>query len=134
MKIDKKTITLIAKLIRAKMGLPLTDEVFSGLINVKDIRERTRLIEQQIYEHSYMRELAIAYPDLFNLYWDVADMEDTYFISKDGEGRKEAILMQQARTQAQMPLAIALPQVQTQPLKEEKKGFFSRGKKEQQPS
>jgi len=119
----------LQKVFRAKMGLPLRDDVFSGLINVKDIRERTRLSEEQIYSHAYMRELALTYPDLFGIFWDIAEIEDIYFISKDGEGRKEAILMK--KIEQPSPIAISLPQVQTQPIKQEKKHWWQKSKSQE---
>lgn len=104
------TIDLIRKIIRAKNGLPVDDDVFNGLIQVKDIRERTRLQEHDIYGHSFMRLLAEEGGEEWAIMAAMADMEDPYFISLDGEQRKEAILLSRARTGADMQnLNINLP-------------------------
>jgi hypothetical protein len=103
-------IDLIRKIIRAKQGLPTEDDIFSGLIQIKDIRERTRLQEHDVYGHSYMRLLSDLGGDEWEIMLKMANMEDPYFISLDGEQRKEAILMTRARTTSDMQnLNINLP-------------------------
>lgn len=82
---------------RAVKGMGADDDVFQGLINIKDIRERTRLDEAGLLSHSAMRVCAAKWPEL-KLFLDIADMEDPYFISENGEGRKEGILLRQAQT------------------------------------
>ena len=127
--ITEKEVKEISMLIRAAKGLPLEEDLFSGLLNVKDIRERTRISSPELYAHSYMRLLKNVGGDEWQIMEDVANMEDHYYISLDGEQRKEAILMTKAKTELQVaqPLAIQMPE--TKPLekpKEEKKGIFHR--------
>lgn len=122
----------LKRLKRAMQGLPIEDDVFSGLLNVKDVRERARLSQAQIYANGYRRLVSKYGGREFKIMKDVAVMKDVYSICKDGEQRKEAILMQKAKTEVSVvpsgPQVLGLPEVQTKP-KEEKKGWF-RGKKE----
>jgi hypothetical protein len=116
---------------RGYQGQPIDEDQFSGLIDIKDIRERTRLYEHDVYGHSLMRLLAAHYEEL-KILGEIADMEDRYFLSLEGESRKEAILMQRARAEvaaAGQPLTIQMPRVETKPpeeAKQEKKGIFHR--------
>jgi hypothetical protein len=87
---------LIRKLIRASQGLPEEDSDYSGLINVEDIRERTRLDKTTLISHSAMRLAANTFKGL-ELLKEIAEMEDPYFISEEGLGRIEAIQQQQAK-------------------------------------
>lgn len=132
--LTKEELQEIAYLIRAVQGLPLEEDLFSGLLNVKDIRERTRLSELDVYGHSVMRLIASWYPEEMGFWKDIADMEDHYFISLEGEQRKEAILMQRAKAEIRMAETgvMQLPKVETKPPeeqqqpKQEKKGLFHR--------
>ena len=122
---------------RAIQGLDLEEDKFQGMMNVKDIRERTRIAVKGIRRHVYFRvlgaegiRLAKGGLNPYDILIDVADEEDTYLIAKDGEQRKEAILLK--RTEAsQMPqntISIGnIPNVETRP-EEPKKGFWHRGK------
>lgn len=119
---------------RAVKGLGVDDDIFQGLINIKDIRERTRLDEAGLMSHSAMRTAGDLWPELY-LFKDFADMEDPYFISKDGEGRKEGILLQQAKTGTDRAnLVLNMPNTQggpaqdanAQPTQPKKPGFLSR--------
>jgi len=121
----------IVMMIRASKGLPLEEDIFSGLLNVKDIRERTRVSETEAYGHSAMRIIAAMYPDEMGFWKDVAEMEDHYLIALEGEQRKEAILMQRAKAEIRMAETgvMQLPKVETKPVEEakpEKKGLFRR--------
>ena len=120
----------IRRLKRGIMGQPIDDDVFSGLLNIKDTRERTRLNEHDVLGHSAMRIMADNWPVEMGIWDQIADMEDVYFIAKDGEQRKEAILMTRAKVEPQgSPLTVALPAINTKPEeqpKQEKKGFFHR--------
>lgn len=107
---------------RAMQGLPLDDDVFSGLLNVKDERERTRLSEHDVYGHSYMRILAEMQGDEWEILKKIAEQEDIYFISLEGEQRKEAILMQRAKAEILMPSeTLKVPQVETKPQEQQQK-------------
>jgi len=93
----KELAEIIRIVQRAVKGLGADEDVFAGLINIKDIRERTRLDEAALLSHSAMRVVSEKWPEL-DLFLSIAEMEDPYFISEDGEGRKEGILLQQAKT------------------------------------
>jgi len=132
----KKKLRNIAEgircVVRGMQGLPIEEDAFSGLLDVKDIRERTRVDIQNIFSHSYMRLLANYGGDEWGIMEDVAEMEDHYFIAEDGEQRKEAILMTKAKTEVRLPdQPISIQKVETKPSeKTEKKGFLRRGKKQ----
>jgi len=121
---------------RAAKGLSPEDDVFQGLINVKDIKERTRLDENALLSHSAMRLAGEQWPEL-KLFQEIAEMEDPYFISLEGEGRKEGILLQQAKTGADKNnLVLNMPNTNggpaqnldpnAPPTQPKKPGFFSR--------
>jgi len=116
---------------RGMQGLPIDEDQYSGLLNVKDSRERTRLSEHDVYGHSLM-ELAANHYDELKIWGEIAKEEDIYFIPLEGEQRKEAILMQRARaevTMAGQPLTVQMPKVETKPPEEakpEKKGILHR--------
>lgn len=124
--IEDQVIERIYKLKRASQGLPPNqDDVYSGLINIKDIREKTRLGLYDVYAHSYMRLLTKVGGEEWGIMGEVATMEDEYFISLEGESRKEAILMKMQTALSTMNigqnLPVSLPQVQTKPPAEEGK-------------
>lgn len=128
----KQLAEIIRIVQRAVKGLDPNEDVFQGLIDVKDIRERTRLDEAALLSHSAMKIAAEKWPE-FNLFNSIAEEEDHYFISEDGEGRKEGILLQQAKTRSENSLT--LNQVNTKPETEteqngqppkKKSGLFSK--------
>lgn len=120
---------------RANQGLDLEPDQYEGMMNVKDKRERTRISVGRIRRSTYCRILATSGQKLahgginpYAIFEDVAEMEDTYFIAKDGEQRKEAILLKREQ-QAQAPSAVAkveLPAVETAPPQQKKGGIFGR--------
>ena len=116
---------------RGMQGLTIDEDQYSGLLNVKDSRERTRLSEHDVYGHSLM-ELAANHYEELSIWGEIAKEEDIYFIPLEGEQRKEAILMQRARaevTMAGQPLTVQMPKVETKPPEEakpEKKGILHR--------
>jgi hypothetical protein len=116
---------------RGMQGLTIDEDQYSGLLNVKDSRERTRLSEHDVYGHSLM-ELAANHYEELSIWGEIAKEEDIYFIPLEGEQRKEAILMQRARaevTMAGQPLTVQMPKVETKPQEEakpEKKGILHR--------
>jgi len=120
----------LRRLKRGIQGLPLDEDIYSGLLNVKDLRERTRVTEFQISSHSYMRIMNKVYPDIFEVFEQIPEMEDTYYIAKDGEQRKEAIFMQRARSTVQLQgvnESLMLPNIETKPPETKKKGrIFNR--------
>ena len=94
----------LKNLFRGMQGLPPEgDDMFSGMIEVKDIRERTRVTTHEAYAHAYMRILKDKGGEEWAIMEDIAQQEDKYFIAIDGEQRKEAILMQRAKTEVRLP-------------------------------
>jgi hypothetical protein len=89
-----------------------------------------RLQEHDVYGHSGMEFIASLYPVEMAHWKTMAEFENKYSISKDGEGRKEGVLALRAKMQEQtqpQALTLALPKVETQPPPPEKKGFLHRG-------
>jgi hypothetical protein len=132
LEIIKKPLSEFVRVLkRAWQGLTIDEDQYSGLLNVKDSRERTRLSEHDVYGHSLM-ELAANHYEELSIWGEIAKEEDIYFIALEGEQRKEAILMQRARaevTMAGQPLTVQMPKVETKPpeeVKPEKKGIFHR--------
>jgi len=117
------TIELIRKIVRAKNGQPAEDDIFSGLIRVEDIRERTRLTEHNTYGHSFMRLLSDIGGDEWEVMEKIAEQEDHNFISQDGEERKEAILMKRANMPGEgQNINIAMPATHPDAIKEQGDG------------
>ena len=120
----------ILALKRGMQGLPIDPDTFSGLINPKDIRERTRLGKTDIWGHSLMRLVSKTWGEEWGVWENIADMEDHYYISEGGEGRKEGIEMTKAKTQEiRIGGALSVPTSTTEK-KKEKKHFWQRGEKE----
>ena len=117
--------------IRAVHGQELEQEQYQYFIDLNDIRERTILPEHDVYGHAIMRLAAATYPEL-EMWGKIADMEDHYLNSMDGEGKRiAATIAVGKRETTQTGVAIQLPQVQTQqpqPTEDEKKkkGLFHR--------
>lgn len=124
----QETIEIIRQIFRAKMGLSKEDDPFLGLINVSDPREKARLTEHDYYGHSLMRLGAKTYPDALEVWGNIAEMEDVYSPSIDGEQRKEAILLRRTQPDQPSPLTIQLPTIDTKPPEEKKPHWWSRGK------
>lgn len=123
----------IRKLKRAMQGQELDADKFAYLMDLEDIRERTSLSEHDVYGHSVMRLLAAEYDELA-IYGRIAEMEDHYAISKDGEGKKIAatIAVGKKEQTAQGQVYIGLPPVSTKPEElgqeqKKKRGLFHRG-------
>jgi len=110
----KKLAEIIRIVQRAVKGMGADEDVFLGLINAKDIRERTRLSEVALLSHSAMRSAADIWPEL-KLMGILAEMEDPYYISEDGEGRKEGILLRQAQSKIDSNLILNMPNTQGGP-------------------
>jgi len=120
-------------IVRGYQGLPIDEDKFSGLLDIKDIRERTRLNTRQIFGHSYMRLLHAVGGEEWEIMRDTANMQDHYFISKDGEQRKEAILLTRAKSEVRLSTGepLTIPPVETKPPPpEKKKHFWNRSKKD----
>lgn len=126
---------------RAIQGLDLEEDKYQGMMNVKDIRERTRISIKGIRRHVYMRILAqegsrlagVGTLNPFDIFKDVAEEEDTYLIAKDGEQRKEYILLKrtEASQNPQQTVSIgSIPNVETKPQEPKKAHFWSRNRTE----
>lgn len=130
--IDRMTPSLF-KLIRALNGQPPTDERYPLLIDVEDIRERTRLDSPALFAHAYMRLVARS-GGPYEIFDKMADLEDHYFISLDGESRKEAILMNKARQSTELQ-PVMIPPVDTSGMNQpKKKHWWNRNKNVEETS
>jgi hypothetical protein len=58
-----------------------------------------------------MRVAASVWPE-FSMLHKISEMEDPYYISQDGEGRKEGILLQQAKTKMDGNMILNMPNTQ----------------------
>jgi len=122
----------IRLLMRAVKGLEPIEDHYLSLINIKDIRERTRLEETALLSHSAMRVVSAEYPEMA-LFAKIADMEDPYYISEDGLGRQEAIAIQNAKARVDAanvfnmnPSAQNMPEQQSGPTQPKKKSFIDK--------
>lgn len=127
-----KLAETIRLLWRAAHGQTLQEEQFQYLLDLNDIRERTILQEHDVYGHSAMR-LGAQHYEALSMWGKIAEMEDHYFNSIEGESKKiAATIAVGKRETTQTGVAIQLPQVQTtpqeqQPETKKKGGFFHRG-------
>lgn len=116
---------------RAMQGLNLDDkDIIQMFVDIEDIKQRTRINTYDIYRHTFMRILSQIGGDEWKICDLIADIEDRYFISKDGRSREEAILMMKAKNEVptqNIQTSLSLPEVL--PNKEPKKHFWSREKK-----
>jgi hypothetical protein len=126
-----KLAETIRLLWRAAHGQTLQDEQYQYLLDLNDIRERTILQEHDVYGHSAMRLGAQKYPEL-RMWGKIAEMEDHYFNSIDGEGKRiAATIAVGKRETTPTGVSIQLPTVQTQPVQpqeeaKKKGGWFKR--------
>ena len=84
---------------RSLDGLPIEPEdVFSGMLNIKDIRERTRYPSiLDLKKHVTLRLIEKTYP-VFSAFGKWADEEEHHFISyPKGLGRKEGVEIMKAK-------------------------------------
>lgn len=87
-------------LVRARKGESIEPEdIFSGMLNIKDIRERTRFPSYlDLRRHIYLRFLSLIVPEASDLFKAWADEEGHEFISyPKGEGRKEGVEIMKAK-------------------------------------
>lgn len=95
----KRMLQALSMLDRALEGQPIEPEdIFSGMLNIKDIRERTRYPSiLDLKRHTYLRLLAAKCPEA-NACVKWADEEAHSFISyPKGEGRKEGVEIMKAK-------------------------------------
>jgi hypothetical protein len=108
----KEYAEVIRVIMRAMKGLNSDDDTFLGLIDPKRIEERTRLDDPEAVSHAAMRSAAKQWP-IFSFLATLADMEDHYLISGDNEtgglGRREGILLQQAKTKMDGNMILNMP-------------------------
>ena len=95
----KRILQALSMLDRALEGQPIEPEdIFSGMLNIKDIRERTRYPSiLDLKRHAYLRLLAAKCPEASACKkW--AEEEAHSFISyPKGEGRKEGVEIMKAK-------------------------------------
>jgi len=80
--------------VRARRGENIEPEdIFSGMLNIKDIRERTRFPSYlDLRRHIYLRFLSFIVPEANDIINAWVDEEAHEFISyPKGEGRKEGV-------------------------------------------
>lgn len=131
-----KTIAEALKWIqRAILGLELEEDKLQGMMNQKDTKERTRISVKGIRRHVFMRTLAksgVGYvPNPYAILDEVAELEDIYLIAKNGEQRKEYILLKRNEPQPSQVSIGVVPQVETnKSLVQKKQGghFWNRNK------
>lgn len=131
----KKWITELAeplkKLKRAMAGQQIEDPV--KLTEWSNLNERARLTQYQIDAIAFRRLVAQYGGREWAIMDDVANWKEHLSITKDGEQRREEILMTKARTEIPSTITsqtISVPTVETKP--PEKKHFWSRKKEEPQ--
>jgi len=73
----------IRHLKRASQGLPLDEDAFSGMIDVKHLEERSRVTVETQYSQSFFRLLGQETGIRFFI--DIADQLDRYSIALDGK-------------------------------------------------
>lgn len=122
-KITQPLAIAIKNIQRGASGLPPDEDVFSGLLNKSDVRERARISERECYRHSCMRMLATMGGG-FDIWDDIANMEDIYSIAKNGEQWIYAIEMLKTRAQ-QGPATVINTGSQTGPLATAQKRSFT---------
>jgi len=123
----KNMLQVLSMLSRALEGQPIEPEdVFSGMLNIKDIRERTRFPSiLDLKRHVFLRLLSWKFPYEARSCKEWADQEAHNFISyPKGEGRKEGVEIMKAKGMiAQGVAPIFLGEI---PKTQESKGRFAR--------
>jgi hypothetical protein len=115
--------TKVKYVVRSALGLPLDEDSYEGLIDVKDIQERTRVDNVGVISHTYLRLLGEIYPEEFEICTDAVEHIDRYALSIDGLSRKEAILLKSKPSQLlQTGSPMTVPEVDLTPQKQESKG------------
>ena len=123
---------------RALDGLTPEDlQTIFKLINVKDIREKTRIQPEQILAHTYCRLLAKYGGYEYNIFDSLAEELDHYNISSEGKNWDYATLMERAKSESVNPMQTvtvgSIPQIEglkENREKQEKKHFWSKKEKQ----
>jgi hypothetical protein len=117
----------IRKLVRAKSGLQLDDDVFQGLIRANDDRERTKLTTHNVYRHAFMDLLTNNSGEEWKIVKDWAEEERHLFISEDGQRATDFIMAIRRKQEEQVPVTNITMQNQPTQEPQKKKGWFHRG-------
>lgn len=117
--------------VNASRGVSPYADQFSGITNVKDVRERTRSTAKQIILLSLLDMLAKEGGEEWSACADLSDSLDHRFISKDGLGRNEAIMALANKSQIEHQITM-VPQMPGQPVpgpqqEQKKKHWYNRG-------
>jgi len=120
----------IALYVQAGRGISPFQDIFSGLTNMKELSERTRLTPKLVIFNSILKLIAKRGGSEYQIFSDMVDEVEHRIISLEGKGREEAILAMQRKTDVSVQ-PIAMPTIQTQPEKpleeqQKKKHFWSR--------
>jgi hypothetical protein len=128
-----EVVEFIRKTKRAMQGLKSEQDAFDKLLNVEDLRERTRVTRQERKAFTYMELLGDLGGDEWGIMKEAVRYFNVYGIPLDGEQRKEAILMMRAKLgeQQSQNINVQYPTVSTtpeEPQQPEKKklGWFRR--------
>jgi len=122
----RKLLQALSMTVRARRGESIEPEdIFSGMLNIKDIRERTRFPSYlDLRRHIYLRFLSYIAPEVSDIINAWVDEEAHEFISyPKGEGRKEGVEILAAKgmkVQGIAPIFLGERRL------EEKKGRFQR--------
>lgn len=115
----------IKNLVRGSQGQNIEEDPFSGLIHIKDPKERARLTPGEIYRHSFLRVLEKEGPG-FEIFGDIANIEDTYSITKNGEQWLHAVEILRSRSQGPNTVVNTTLPGGAPAQEPKKRGFFSR--------
>jgi hypothetical protein len=117
----------IRKIFRAKLGLPLDDDVYQGMIHTNDDRERTKLNNRNVYRHNYLDILSLVGGEEWKIAGQIAEGERHLFISEDGQRATDFINAIVHKQQEQVPVTnITMQNQPPNPEPEKKKGWFRR--------
>lgn len=121
------------RIIRAAQGLPPQEDVWNGMIDVKNPIDTSRVNQPQIIGRTYLRILGTMAPEgneNFKIFTDLANYLDEYSKALDGQQWNYAIEIARARNKQELQVSsVNMPP--TQPMqKETKKHFWSRGEKQ----
>lgn len=110
---------------RASQGLTLDDDFFQGLIQIRDLRERTNLTRRDVFQEDYKIALAFYGGDEWSQMLQWAKSEMHLFISV--ESARVMAFIQTLTRKLEQPgqvTQVTVPQTPTPPPQEEKKKGF----------
>lgn len=125
----KERIESLRALIRGTQGLPAEEDIWNGMIDVKNPIDTARVSNPQIIGRTYLRILATIGNENFGTFDNLADLLDEYSKALDGQQWTYAIEIARARSKQELSVSsVNIPPQQTQ--KETKRHFWSKGEKQ----